>query len=196
MDLKGSNYAFNEYLEGMDLLDIINNATNTKDSNSNKKYSDNDETNKDYNSIFSTPPKCILSLSRSFPTTPSPPETTCPPLENYKLSPNNSNPKKATTYHSSQLPGPSKDLILKNLIYDSPKKSGTENDSSTDTLMLEPTVNKKLSKIKVTSNPSTTTNKGKTPLNDRCTNKLVLKHQQKTTTNMNLRENLNSMMKP
>ncbi|KAL3871819.1 hypothetical protein ACJMK2_039791 [Sinanodonta woodiana] len=166
MDLMGSSYAFNEYLEGMDLLDIINNATNTNDSNSNKKDSDNNETNEDYNSIFSTPSKCILPLSRSFPTTTSPPETTCPPLANYKLPTNNSNPRKATTYHSSQLPGPSKDLILKDLIYDSPKKIGTENDSSTDTQMLDPTVNKKLSKIKVTSNTSTTTNKGMTPLND------------------------------
>ncbi|KAL3853879.1 hypothetical protein ACJMK2_013178 [Sinanodonta woodiana] len=166
MELMGSNYAFNEYLEGMDLLDIIDNATNTNDSNSNKKDSDNDKTNEDYNSIFSTPPKCTLPLSQSFPTTTSPPETTCLPLANIKLSTNNSNPTKATTYHSSQLPGPSKDLILKDLIYDSPKKRGTENDSSTDTQMLEPTVNKKLTKVKVTSNPSTTTNKGKTPLND------------------------------
>ncbi|KAL3842568.1 hypothetical protein ACJMK2_020562 [Sinanodonta woodiana] len=166
MDLMGSNYAFNEYREGMDLLDIIDNATNINDSNSNKKDSDNDKTNEDYNSIFSTPPKCTLSLSQSFPTTTSPPETTCLPLANIKLSTNNSNPTKVTTYHSSQLPGPSKDLILKDLIYDSPKKRGTENDSSTDTQMLERTVNKKLTKIKVTSNPSTTTNKGKTPLSD------------------------------
>ncbi|KAL3890556.1 hypothetical protein ACJMK2_002838 [Sinanodonta woodiana] len=166
MDLMGSNYAFNEYLEGMDLLDIIDNATNTNDSNSNKKDSDNDKTNEDYNSIFSTPPKCTLPLSQSFPTTTSPPETTCLPLANIKLSTNNSNPTKVTTYHSSQLPGPSKDLILKDLIYDRPKKRGTENDSSTDTQMLEPTVNKKLTNIKVTSNPSTTTNKGKTPLSD------------------------------
>ncbi|KAL3874236.1 hypothetical protein ACJMK2_037279, partial [Sinanodonta woodiana] len=113
MDLMGSKYAFNECLEGMDLLDIINNATNTNDSNSNKKDSNNDEINEDYNSIFSTPPKCILPLSLLFPTTTSPPETTCPPLANYKLSTNNSNPTKATTYHSSQLPGPSKDLVLK-----------------------------------------------------------------------------------
>ncbi|KAL3869793.1 hypothetical protein ACJMK2_042430 [Sinanodonta woodiana] len=161
----GSNYALNEYLEGMDLLDIINNATNTN-SNSNKKDSDNDETNEDYNSIFSTPPKCILPLSLSFPTTPSPPETTCPPLANYKLSTNHSNPTKATTYHSSQLPRPSMDLILKEIIYGSPKKSGTESDSCTDTQVLEPTVNKKMTKIKGTSNPSTTTIKGKTPLND------------------------------
>ncbi|KAL3883097.1 hypothetical protein ACJMK2_029390 [Sinanodonta woodiana] len=148
------------------LLDIIDNATNTNDSNSNKKDSGNDNTNEDYNSIFSTPPKCTLPLSQSFPTTTSPPETTCLPLANIKLSTNNSNPTKATTYHSSQLPGPSNDLILKDLIYDSPKKSGIENDSSTDTQMLEPTVNKKLTKIKVTSNPSATSNKGTTPLND------------------------------
>ncbi|KAL3872372.1 hypothetical protein ACJMK2_040302 [Sinanodonta woodiana] len=65
MDLMGSNYAFNEYLEGMDLIDIIDNATNTNDSNSNKKDSDNDKTNEDYNSIFSTPPKCTLPLSNN-----------------------------------------------------------------------------------------------------------------------------------
>ncbi|KAL3865712.1 hypothetical protein ACJMK2_043074 [Sinanodonta woodiana] len=200
MDLMGSNYALSEYLEGMDLLYIISNATNIKDSNSNKKDSDNDETNDDYISILTTPPKCILPLSLSFPTTTSPPETACPPLSNYKLSTNNSNPTKATKYHSSQLPGPPKDLILKDLIYDSPKKSETESNSSIDTQMLKPTVNKKLTKIKVTSNPSTTTNKGKTPLNDTFKAKryknLVLMHQKQTTTNINLREKLNSMMKP
>ncbi|KAL3885238.1 hypothetical protein ACJMK2_025326 [Sinanodonta woodiana] len=160
----GSNYAFNEYLEGMDLLDIIDNATNTNDSNSNKKDSDNDKKNEDYNSIFSTPPKCILQLSLSFPTTTSPQETTSPPLANYKLSTNKSNPTKATTYHTSQLPDPSKDLIC--------TTCWTEIDSSTDTQMLEPTGNKKLTKIKVTSNHSINTNKGKTPFNDTCkTNK-------------------------
>ncbi|KAL3874248.1 hypothetical protein ACJMK2_037290 [Sinanodonta woodiana] len=202
MDLMGSNYAFNEYLEGMDLLDIINNDTNTNATpNSNKKDSDNDETNDDYNSISSTPPKCILPLSLLFPTTTSPPETICPPLANYKLSTNNSNPTKSNEIPlKSVLPGPSKDLILKDLIYDSPKKSGTENDSGTDTQMLEPTVNKQLTKIKVTSNPSTTTNKGKAPLNDIFKAKRYKQigvEAPKTNYNQqNLRENLNSMVKP
>ncbi|KAL3885698.1 hypothetical protein ACJMK2_025744 [Sinanodonta woodiana] len=54
MDLMGSNYAFNEYLEGMDLLDTIDNATNTNDSNSDKKDSDNDKTNEHYKHLFHT----------------------------------------------------------------------------------------------------------------------------------------------
>ncbi|KAL3874206.1 hypothetical protein ACJMK2_037251 [Sinanodonta woodiana] len=137
-----SNYAHKEYLEGTDLLDIINNATHVNDSKS-KKEIDNDVTDiktcngsitttttmalevitdKDHKSTITTPPKCLSPLpTLSSTTAPSQTKTTTQ-KEKCKLSTYTLKQIEATTHHSSQITGPAKDLITKDLIYNPPKK--------------------------------------------------------------------------
>ncbi|KAL3870830.1 hypothetical protein ACJMK2_038867 [Sinanodonta woodiana] len=83
-------------------------------------------TDKDHKAAITTPRKCLSPLpTLSLTTAPSQTKTTTQ-KEKYKLSTYTLKQIEATTHHSSQITGPAKDLITKDLIYNPPKKCRAE----------------------------------------------------------------------